>query len=81
MILRVIGAIAIGIVVLGIAGQLFGSTSWDDIKDTCLEEMAMDASTCECIVRTLQDEGYEPEDVEGEEYPAQAMSAVMPCIL
>lgn len=70
--------IAAGWVVLWIAGALF-TPSWGDIQKTC-EEEGMDRYTCVCIVKSMEYAGYEPEDVEGEDYDQGAFSVALSCL-
>ena len=75
-----IGAIALIIVVLELAQRLWGSPSWDDVADTCMEDF--DGPTCACIVRALDEEGYEPGDFEDDEdFSTDQLKTALPCLL
>lgn len=80
MILRAIGAITVIIVALALVQRLFGGPTWDDIGETCIDE-GMSGIQCACIVQELEDAGYEPEDVAGENFDERATAVALPCVL
>jgi hypothetical protein len=68
------------IVVVGWAARACSPTTWADIRATCEEETGLPFVTCLCITNRLEEEGYSPSDVEGEDFDQDAMAVAISCL-